>query len=195
MPVGMPTPRELRRQVVDGEAPVLIDGAAARAILDISPGQLARMVREGLFEDCTMTGERSFYRARDVRRIMLGTLRHERKSERYGSMTCKPVISRSRVASEGNASAATASPEPSRAPTNRNLATELAPIVAEIRADGAVSLQAVADTLNARGFKTALGGRWDSTKVRKTFGVTALTRLLPSNTASGQSARCWTHSD
>jgi len=168
------TPRELRRQVVDGEAPVLIDEASVLVILDMTPGQLARMVGDGHFVDCTMTGGRSLYRAADVRRIILGTLSRERKSERYGSMTCKPEISRSRVASEGNASAATATAsEPSRVPTNRNLAIELAPIVAEIRAASVVSLQAVADALNERGIKTVLDGRWDSTKVRKTFGVAA----------------------
>ena len=50
------TPRELRREVVDGEAPVLIDEASVLVILDITPGQLARMVRGGRFENRTMTG-------------------------------------------------------------------------------------------------------------------------------------------
>ena len=67
-------------------------------------------------------------------------------------MACKPEISRSRVASEGNANAATATaPEASNAPTNRNRAIELAPIVAELRAAGAVSLQAVAAALTTNG--------------------------------------------
>ena len=167
-------PRELRRQVVDGEAPVLIDEASVLVILDITPGQLARMVREGRFEDCTMTGGRSFYRARDVRQILLGNLSRDQKSKRYGSMACRPPQGENQAAVQGKAPGATTMTlSASNAPTNQNLAIGLAPIVAEIRAAGVVSLQAVADALNARGVKTALGGRWDSTKVRKPSGVAA----------------------
>jgi hypothetical protein len=37
-------------------------------------------------------------------------------------------------------------------------AIELAPIMAQIRASGVIKLQAVADELNARGVRTAMGG-------------------------------------
>ena len=45
-------------------------------------------------------------------------------------------------------------------------AADLAPIVEEIRSDGAGSLAAVADRLNAGGFATPRGGRWHASSVR-----------------------------
>jgi hypothetical protein len=39
-------------------------------------------------------------------------------------------------------------------------ATELAPIIVEIRASGATTLQAIADGLNTRGISTARGDKW-----------------------------------
>jgi hypothetical protein len=44
-------------------------------------------------------------------------------------------------------------------------AIELAPIMAEIRASGVIKLQAVADELNARGVRTAMGVRWGVSSV------------------------------
>jgi hypothetical protein len=44
-------------------------------------------------------------------------------------------------------------------------ATELAPIIVEIRASGAKRLQAIADELNARGISTARGGKWGASSV------------------------------
>lgn len=44
---------------------------------------------------------------------------------------------------------------------------DLAPIIAEIRAAGAVTLQAVADALNARGIPTARGGSWSPVQVQR----------------------------
>lgn len=46
-------------------------------------------------------------------------------------------------------------------------AADLRPVIAEIRAAGAASLQAVADALNARGITTARGGVWGPTQVRR----------------------------
>ncbi|OHV18259.1 resolvase [Methylorubrum extorquens] len=46
-------------------------------------------------------------------------------------------------------------------------ATDLAPILAEIRAAGASSLRQVADVLNERGIPTARGGRWSSVQVMR----------------------------
>lgn len=46
-------------------------------------------------------------------------------------------------------------------------AADLLPVIAEIRAAGAASLQAVADALNARGITTARGGEWGPTQVRR----------------------------
>ena len=46
-------------------------------------------------------------------------------------------------------------------------ATDLLPVITEIRAGGATSYQAVADALNARGIPTAWGGLWRSTQVSR----------------------------
>ena len=46
-------------------------------------------------------------------------------------------------------------------------ATDLAPIIADIRAAGAKTLQAVADGLNDRGIPTARGGRWSPVQVQR----------------------------
>jgi hypothetical protein len=44
-------------------------------------------------------------------------------------------------------------------------AIELAPIMVEIRASGAIKLQAIADELNARGVPTARGEKWGISSV------------------------------
>ena len=44
---------------------------------------------------------------------------------------------------------------------------ELAPIIAEIRASGATTLQQIADGLNARGIPTAWGRKWAPTQVSR----------------------------
>ncbi|UYW30273.1 recombinase family protein [Methylorubrum extorquens] len=46
-------------------------------------------------------------------------------------------------------------------------AADLRPIVTEIRMSGAITLQAIADALNARGIPAARGGRWSSAQVRR----------------------------
>ena len=46
-------------------------------------------------------------------------------------------------------------------------AADLAPTIAELRAAGAVSLQAIADGLNARTIPTANGGSWSRTQVAR----------------------------
>jgi DNA invertase Pin-like site-specific DNA recombinase len=51
----------------------------------------------------------------------------------------------------------------------RTRAADLAPIIAELRASGAVTLQAIADGLNERGIPAARGGQW---------GITQVVRLL-----------------
>jgi DNA invertase Pin-like site-specific DNA recombinase len=45
-------------------------------------------------------------------------------------------------------------------------AAELAPVVASVRADGYVSLRAVAAELNRRGMRTRRGGQWQVSNVR-----------------------------
>jgi len=45
-------------------------------------------------------------------------------------------------------------------------ASNVLPIIAEIRKSGAMTLRAVADALNARGVPTPRGGRWHATSVR-----------------------------
>lgn len=46
-------------------------------------------------------------------------------------------------------------------------AADLLPVIAEIRAAGATTLQAVADALNAKGIPTARGGTWSPVQVRR----------------------------
>jgi DNA invertase Pin-like site-specific DNA recombinase len=49
-------------------------------------------------------------------------------------------------------------------------AAELAPVVASVRADGYVSLRAVAAELNRRGMRTRRGGQWHVSNVRNLIG-------------------------
>jgi DNA invertase Pin-like site-specific DNA recombinase len=46
-------------------------------------------------------------------------------------------------------------------------AADLAPIIAELKASGAVSLQRIAAELNARGIRAARGGAWSREQVRR----------------------------
>lgn len=50
-------------------------------------------------------------------------------------------------------------------------ATDLAPVIAELRAGGLTSLRAIAGALNARGIPTASGKReWRAVQVRRVLG-------------------------
>ena len=49
--------------------------------------------------------------------------------------------------------------------------SDLAPMIEEIRASGATTLQAIADALNAKGVPTARGGRWRRTQVSRIVGL------------------------
>jgi hypothetical protein len=44
------------------------------------------------------------------------------------------------------------------------------PLIADIQGNGATSLRAVADALNARGIQTARGGSWHPSSVRNVMG-------------------------
>lgn len=46
-------------------------------------------------------------------------------------------------------------------------AAELAPVIAELRAGGATTLQAIATGLNKRGIPTARGGTWSAVQVSR----------------------------
>ena len=52
----------------------------------------------------------------------------------------------------------------------RARAADLAPVIEEMRAAGAVSLRALAEGLNARGIPAARGGRWSATQVARVVG-------------------------
>jgi DNA invertase Pin-like site-specific DNA recombinase len=49
----------------------------------------------------------------------------------------------------------------------RSRASDLAPIVEELKASGAVSLRQIAAGLNARGIRTARGGEWSAMQVQR----------------------------
>lgn len=51
-------------------------------------------------------------------------------------------------------------------------AVDLAPIINEIRAEGATTLQAIADGLSARGLTASRGGRWTPTAVKRVLSRT-----------------------
>ena len=55
----------------------------------------------------------------------------------------------------------------------RRFAENVAPVIREARAGGARSLRAVAAALNARGVRTARGGRWAATQVSAVLGRVA----------------------
>jgi DNA invertase Pin-like site-specific DNA recombinase len=46
-------------------------------------------------------------------------------------------------------------------------AADLAPIIAQLRSEGAISLRQIADGLNVRGVPTARGGRWSAVQVQR----------------------------
>jgi len=46
-------------------------------------------------------------------------------------------------------------------------AADIAPVIAELRAEGAESLRAIAGGLNGRGIPTAKGGEWSATQVAR----------------------------
>jgi DNA invertase Pin-like site-specific DNA recombinase len=48
-----------------------------------------------------------------------------------------------------------------------NRASDLAPIIEELKAAGAVSLRQIADGLNTKGIKTARGGEWSAMQVQR----------------------------
>ena len=49
----------------------------------------------------------------------------------------------------------------------KSRAADLAPIIADLRASGSVSLQQIAEGLNAKGIGTARGGMWRREQVRR----------------------------
>ena len=51
-------------------------------------------------------------------------------------------------------------------------AAELAPVIAELQAGGATTLQAIAAALNERGILTARGGIWSAVQVRRVIART-----------------------
>jgi len=57
-----------------------------------------------------------------------------------------------------------------RAKAAKSRREDLAPIVEDIRANGAASLARIATELNARGIPAARGGRWSAAQVRRVVG-------------------------
>lgn len=56
----------------------------------------------------------------------------------------------------------------------RQRAAELAPVITELQAGGAATLQAIADGLNRRGVMTARGNSWTPTQVRRVLALVDL---------------------
>jgi hypothetical protein len=52
-------------------------------------------------------------------------------------------------------------------------AADLAPVIAEVQASGATTLQAIAAALNARGIPTARGGSWSAVQVQRVLARAA----------------------
>jgi hypothetical protein len=63
--------RLMTLSVVDRTSPVLLDPADVAAILDLSPGQVAWRVQEGVLEDMVCVGERQLFLASAVRTMIL----------------------------------------------------------------------------------------------------------------------------
>ncbi|TNC05402.1 resolvase [Methylobacterium terricola] len=55
----------------------------------------------------------------------------------------------------------------------RRHAADLTPVIAEMRAGGVTTLQAIARALNARGIPTARGGSWSAVQVQRVLARTA----------------------
>jgi hypothetical protein len=51
-------------------------------------------------------------------------------------------------------------------------AADIAPVIADLRAAGTTSLQAIADGLNERSIPTARGGQWSATQVMRVLART-----------------------
>jgi hypothetical protein len=65
-------------------------------------------------------------------------------------------------------------------------ASNVLPIIVEIRKSGAATFRAIADALNARGVPTPRGGRWHATSVRN-----ALVNCLQSGTSAASGVPRW----
>jgi hypothetical protein len=63
--------RLMTLSVLDRTSPVLLDPADVAAILDLSPGQVARRVQDGVLEDMVCIGERQLFLASAVRAILM----------------------------------------------------------------------------------------------------------------------------
>jgi hypothetical protein len=56
-----------------------------------------------------------------------------------------------------------------------NRASDLAPIIEELKASGAVSLRQIATGLNAKGIRTARGGEWSAVQVQRVLERATIT--------------------
>jgi hypothetical protein len=138
--------QRLRRELLAGEAPALLTGDEVCTLLDLTPRQLEMRVRDGALDDMAPASGRSLFRSSQVRRLVQGSLAQPPHTTPVNSGTYRP-------------------PQPqSGAPDSRNDAgasvAALAPLIAEIRASGATTLQRIADALNERGVTTSTGGQW-----------------------------------
>jgi hypothetical protein len=58
-------------------------------------------------------------------------------------------------------------PRASAPDRQKRAATDIASIIADLKASGAVSLREIAAGLNARGIPTARGGQWSAVQVQR----------------------------
>jgi len=150
-------PQRLRRELVDGKAPILLDEANTRTLLGITARQLENMVADDTLEDMTFIGPRRYFRAAEVRGIMLT------------SAGKKPSMNSGTYEGADFAVSTTSEEAPREvvSPPIDAFTLEMAPIIDRLRDGGAKTLSALADALNAEGVARPNGGRWHGGSVAK----------------------------
>lgn len=140
--------RALRRDLIAGEAPVLLDEDQVCALLDVTAAQL----RHRDIEPMTMAGAVQFYRASEARRIMLGTPRQKPKKTLVNSTTYRPPL----FAVPGSIGGKPPGPL-SEYPEHLSAISDA---ISAARAAGARTIAEIADALNEAGVPSPAGGHW-----------------------------------
>ena len=114
-------------------------------------------------------------------------------SERTRAALAARKRQRARLGDRANLAEAQALGAARTAAAARRFAENAAPVIREIQGSGVASLRAVAAALNARGVRTARGGRWAATQVgavlARTAGVKHVPKRLPTISVRAQASR------